>query len=137
MPADRTTVPASAALDRWVDAVNRLDPQSASRLYAECDLAFWGTFGGYCRTRRPEAREYFDRFLDADSLVCEIREIHWRELGSEAAVATGSYAFLIRRRGDADASESKARFSFVFHRQPNGDWLIVDHHSSHFPDGAY
>ena len=137
MPADRRNSAAPSALDRWIDAVNRRDAQAASELYAERDLAFWGTYGGYCRTRRPEAREYFDRFLDVDSMNCEIREIHWRELGAGAAVATGSYAFAILRHGDADTREATARFSIVFCQQPDGGWQIVDHHSSLFPDGAF
>lgn len=131
------TGPAADLLDDWIGAVGSLDPQAAADLYATHDLAFWGTFGEYCRTTRPQARAYFDRFLDAEFVACEVREIHWREFGPQATVATGWYSFVIRRPGEPAAKETRARFTFVFSGQDDGQWKIVEHHSSLFPENGF
>jgi uncharacterized protein (TIGR02246 family) len=128
---------AKQLLHRWLAAAAERNPEKAAALYADSGLAFWGTFGSYCRTNRAQAREYFDHFLDAESLACEIREIHWREAGPEAVLATGWYSFMIRRQGESGPSEAKARFTFGFRRLTGGEWNIVEHHSSLFPEGGY
>lgn len=123
-------------LFRWVTAVERRDPDQAVSLYAETDVAFWGTFGDHCRTSRVEAHDYFRRFLAADSIQCSVREIHWRALGDEVVLATGWYEFRIARDGGS-AQAAPARFTFAFRRMPDGSWVITEHHSSLFPENGY
>nr|NIP97040.1 DUF4440 domain-containing protein [Akkermansiaceae bacterium] len=123
-------------LFRWVTAVERLDADEAASFYAETGMAFWGTFGDHCRTSRTGAHDYFRRFLAADSIQCSVRETHWRALGEKAVLATGWYEFRIARDG-APAQAAPARFTFAFRRMPDRSWLIIEHHSSLFPENGY
>lgn len=127
---------ARGALQAWISAVQALDPQAAATLYAKEGMAFWGTFGDHCRTKAPQVREYFDQFLAVSSLECRLGETHWREIGPHLAIATGWYVFKIARQGEEAATETRARFTFAFHRQGES-WQIIEHHSSFFPENGF
>ena len=51
-------------------------------------------------------------------------------MGDDAYVHSGMYDFTF----GADGTSARARFTFVWVRQPDGMWVITHHHSSLRPD---
>lgn len=128
---------ARAVLDRWISALEDLNPGAAAMLYANEGLAFWGTFGDHCRRTRAQTVDYFERFLDLASLKCILEETHWRFVGDDLVLATGSYLFELVKTDDPALTRTRARFTFVFHRTSGDSWQIIEHHSSQFPENGF
>ena len=79
----------------------------------------------------PELRkDYFDVFTAKQNLRGAVNEEHIRVYGL-FAVNSGLYTFTYTKNGQMVSVP--ARFSFVYHKTPQG-WMIIDHHSSKLPD---
>ncbi|MEN8215300.1 MAG: DUF4440 domain-containing protein [Pseudomonadota bacterium] len=126
MDADKASV--LAAMDEWIDAVTRTEPETVAELYAE-DAALWGTISPYLCTTTYEVRDYFEHFMVLDKLDAHYHHPQVRIYG-DIAINTGYYTFFYER--DGKILSIPARYTFVYKRE--GDkWLIVDHHSSAVP----
>ena len=116
-----------AATQSWADAFNsRVLDKILS--YYSAKAVFWGTVSPTLRDDPSEVRDYFIP-IGPDARVV-LGEQKPRVFGN-VAVNTGYYTF-------SDVIDGKkatfpARFSFVYKRNSNGIWLIVDHHSSAVP----
>ena len=119
----------AAATQAWADAFSRHDLEGLLRLY-DREAVFWGTSSPTLRDTPEAIRDYF-KGIPASQMVVRIGEARVRVLG-DVAVATGHYTFVDRR--DGKEAPRPARFSFTY-RLRNGQWLIVDHHSSAVPAG--
>lgn len=125
-------------IETWMEYVSRGDIDSVVTLYSEADLAFWGTFANHVRTSRDAARTYFDRFLDAESVVCQIDQNEARQLSNEVVAFSGVYTFTIVKKAGDPAAQSKARFTYTLRFDAGEDrWMIVEHHSSLMPAEGY
>ena len=67
-------------------------------------------------------REYFEMFLDRDSISCKILDNVNQELG-DVIISSGVYEFKV------DGQKVVARYSYVF-KMINNRFRIVNHHSS-------
>lgn len=123
-------------IEQWIDCVRRKDIETIVTLYSETDCAFWGTFGDHLRQSQEEVKSYFDRFLDCESIRCRITSSVTRELSPEIVAFSGVYAFnIVKQAGDAEV-EAVGRFTCTLRKQ-NGEWKLVEHHSSLMPDPGY
>ena len=116
-----------AATQSWADAFNsRVLDKILS--YYSAKAVFWGTVSPTLRDEPSEVRDYFIP-IGPDARVV-LGEQKPRVFG-DIAVNTGFYTFsdVI----DGEQATSASRFSFVYKRNANGKWLIVDHHSSAVP----
>jgi uncharacterized protein (TIGR02246 family) len=109
----------------WVGAYNSRDPSRITTLY-DAEAVFWGTTSPTIRANPAAVAEYFkDAPKRPDSRVT-VNDQHIRVFG-DVAINSGSYTFT-----DGKGGSNAARFTFVY-RHRNGQWLIVDHHSSRVP----
>jgi uncharacterized protein (TIGR02246 family) len=123
---DRADV--EAATQRWIAAFNRKDTDGIAALYAP-DAVFQGTSSGVIRDTPALVREYFKSLATLGDQRMATGD-HRVQLYGDIAINSGYYT----RSGTQDGKpvEGRARFSFVYARR-NGQWLIVNHHSSSLP----
>lgn len=123
---DRSDV--EAATLRWIDAFNRRSSTDIVALYAP-DAVFFGTSSPVLRDRPELVRDYFKSLATMADAVISMGD-HRVQVFGRVAINTGYYT----RTAMQDGKEVKnpARFSFVYEKR-GGQWLIVNHHSSAFP----
>ena len=117
------------ALDRWIEAIRTRDPETVAALYAP-EAVFWGTVSPFLRTTPEGVRDYFVHFLRLENLNAFYYKPMVRVYG-EIAINTGYYTFFYEE--DGVLKSIPARYTFVYRRTPQGEWLIIEHHSSRMP----
>lgn len=119
----------AAATAKWADVFVIDDPAPILALY-DNEAVLWGTLSPTRRDDPAAIRDYFERAFKAlpghtvtfgDQLI--------RVYGN-TAINTGYYIFSFVKDGETKALP--ARYSFVYVKR-NGEWKIVDHHSSATP----
>jgi uncharacterized protein (TIGR02246 family) len=123
----------AAAMTMWQDALAKGssdDPGPVLSLYAE-DGVLWGTISSQRRDDPAAIRDYFvNAYKALPNLSVTFEDPHIRVYGGDTAVNTGYYTFSYEKDG---ATQSlPARYSFTLVKR-DGDWQIVDHHSSAMP----
>ena len=114
-------------LDEWIRRVGQRNPESVAALYHPT-AQFWGTLASHVRDEPVEVVDYFEQFLDRDEISASIGNLRLRHHG-ELVLAAGHYIFKWRDKPDADEIKARTRFTFVFGK-PDGEWTILQHHSS-------
>ena len=114
---------------QWAEALATMDPEKVIRKYHP-DGSLWGTFANEIHHKPEVIRYYFTELFDGkENLRCDFTDGFVRLYG-DFAFYSGSYRFSWHYKGDPQHRD--ARFSFVYKRE-NGQWLIMEHHSSVFP----
>lgn len=114
--------------DRWNAALATLDPDQVVALYAP-DAILLPTLSNDVRHNHPEIRDYFVSFLEKHPKGT-INESNLRDLG-DTAVHSGIYTFALT--SDGETSHAQCRFTYVY-AKVDGDWKIIEHHSSLMPE---
>ena len=123
---DKSDVEAATA--RWIDAFNRKSSVDIVALYA-ADAVFFGTSSPVLRDRPALVQEYFKGLASLGDSVISMGD-HRVQVFGRVAINTGFYTRTAQQ--DGKPVQSPARFSFVYEKR-GGQWLIVNHHSSAFP----
>ena len=118
----------AAATQAWADAYNSHDPERVASMY-DSNAVFWGTTSPTLRTTPAARLEYFSSLANRPNAFVEIGE-HEVRVYADVALNTGYYTF--RDNVDGEGVVRPSRFSFAYRLQ-DGEWLIVDHHSSRVP----
>ena len=84
------------------------------------------TLSGQVRHTHDEIKEYFFHFLSKKP-VGSINEFNIR-IFDNLAINSGIYTFNFK-----DGSSAQARFTYVYKKVDENNWIIVDHHSSLLP----
>lgn len=113
----------------WADAIESRIPENVVRLYHP-EGSLWGTLAQENRHGHEKIREYFVLFLDKEDLSCQYRDGFVRKY-DDFAFFSGSYEFRWKIAGRNILVP--ARFSFIYKKEGK-EWLIMEHHSSLFPD---
>lgn len=116
-----------AFLDEWVARVGKRDAEGVAALYHPT-AQFWGTLASHVRDEPVEVLDYFQRFLDRHFIEASVGNLQLR-FHADLALAAGHYIFNWQDEPEADVIKARTRFTFVF-GQPDGDWTILQHHSS-------
>lgn len=111
----------------WNAALQTGDPDQVTALYAK-DAILLPTVSNQVRHNHAEIRDYFVNFLSKQPQGV-IDEANTRHLGEDLASNAGVYTFTF-----GDGSAVTARFSYLY-QQIDGDWKILEHHSSAMPEG--
>jgi uncharacterized protein (TIGR02246 family) len=122
----------SAAMDMWRDYLAKgttEDPGEILTLYGE-DGVLWGTISSERRDDPAAIRDYFVTAYKALPNLTVIFEDPYIRVYGDTAVNTGYYTFSYEK--DGAAQTLPARYSFTLVKR-DGDWQIVDHHSSAMP----
>jgi len=122
----------AAAMNQWGEYLAKgtsEDPGEILTLYAE-DAVLWGTISTERRDDPTAIRDYFvNAYKALPNLTVTFEDPYIRVYG-DAAVNTGSYTFSYEK--DGATQTLPARYSFTLIKR-DGDWRIVDHHSSAMP----
>jgi uncharacterized protein (TIGR02246 family) len=117
---------------KWAKAIESRIPENVLRLYHP-EGALWGTLAQEFRLGHKNIYEYFILFLQKENLKCEFKEGQVRVYG-DFALYSGWYEFTWEFSGNM--VRLPARFSF-FYRKEGSNWLIMEHHSSLFPEKPF
>ena len=118
-------------LKKWETCLNNGDLEGIVSLYAD-NAVLWGTFSDIIRDNPELIREYFEALFLRDNLKVEFGDSNLRSFG-EAAIYSGEYEFTYNDGGEV---KSPARFSFVFYKDKDRQYKIIDHHSSLVPSSS-
>ena len=118
--------------DNWNAALATGDPEKVADLYAK-DAVLLPTVSNKVRTDRAGIVDYFEHFL-ANKPVGKKIETHVNVLDGNSAIDTGVYQFTLTDPKSGEKSVVKARYTYEYEKR-NGQWLIVNHHSSKMPEG--
>jgi len=111
----------------WNDALATGDPDVVTNIYAD-DAVLLPTVSNQVRHNSAEIRDYFVAFL-AKKPQGVITESNARVLSETLATNAGVYVFTF-----GDGSTVSARFNYTYELR-DGDWKIIQHHSSAMPEG--
>ncbi len=116
-------------LRKWETCLNNGDLDGIVNLYAE-NAVLWGTFSEVIRDNRKLIRKYFETLFLMQNIKVKFGTPNVRSFG-QAAIYSGEYEFSYQ---SDELVKCPARFSFVFYRGDNGEFKIIDHHSSLVPE---
>jgi len=124
---DKEDVAAAAA--KWADAFSAETPDRILALY-DHDAVLWGTLSPKRRDSPEAIRDYMvNAFKALPDHKVSFGDQLIRVYG-DMAINTGYYTFSYNK--DGESKSLPARYSFVYAKR-NGQWMIVDHHSSAMP----
>lgn len=118
-----------AATQAWVASFNDCNPGKLAALYLP-EAILWGTISPTLISTPAGVREYFDRACAANPQFKATLGEQSVRLYGDTAISSGGYVFA--REVQGQLRSFPARYSFTY-RKVNGQWLIVDHHSSAVP----
>lgn len=121
-----------AAAANWAKAVKSRNHENVLKLY-HLDGSLWGTLAQEYLHGHKAIESYFLNFLNKEDLNCDFTQGMIR-IFDEFSFYSGTYVFTWTIAGKQ--IELPARFSFVY-RKVKGEWLIMEHHSSMFPDKPF
>lgn len=112
--------------DAWNKALQTGDATQVAGLYTK-ETTFLPTMSGDFKKGQTDAAEYFKHFLEK-APVGEVIEEKVQMITPGCYIHSGMYNFEL---GPKDKREiARARFTFVWEKNKNGDWKIIHHHSS-------
>lgn len=120
-----------ALLTNWKNSICEPNPSSEkiSELYDENALLH-GTFANTISKGRGQVKDYFDNLLEKPNTCVEIIS-NKTQIQGNTAINTGIYEFLSGDKENPD--REKARYNFVYAKGQDGQWRIINHHSSVIP----
>jgi uncharacterized protein (TIGR02246 family) len=114
--------------DTWNRALETGDPEKVADLYAD-GAVLLPTVSNQVRAGIVD---YFEHFL-AKKPVGEKLQTHVNVLDSNSAIDAGVYQFTLTDPETGEKSVVKARYTYAYEKQ-DGEWKIVNHHSSKMPE---
>ncbi|MFH8657264.1 SgcJ/EcaC family oxidoreductase [Streptomyces afghaniensis] len=118
--------------DQWNAALQTGDPRKVADLYAK-DAVLLPTVSNNVRTDRAEIVDYFEHFLQNKPAGTKVESVV-NVLDRDTAIDTGVYEFALTDHETGAKNTVKARYTYVYEKQADGKWLIVNHHSSKMPE---
>lgn len=115
--------------DRWNNALKSGDAATVAAHYAN-NAVLLPTVSNKIRTDHEGIQDYFGYFLVMQPNA-QIDENHVT-INGNIAINAGIYTFELTKNGQEQ--KVQARYSFVYERQNDGEWLIINHHSSIMPE---
>lgn len=122
----------AALFDEWNAALGTGDAEAVADRYAP-DGVLLPTVSKQVRTDRDGIVDYFEHFQENDP-VGEKTETIITVLDKNTAVDAGTYVFTLTDPKTGEVRDVEARYTYVYEKI-DGDWLIVNHHSSAMPAG--
>ena len=119
-----------AVTEAWADSFNKRQAASLAILY-DRDAVLWGTLSPEIVSTPQGIRQYFDAVCASPmALRVSFDEQFIRSCG-DAMLNSGRYTFTYVQ--DGREQSFAARFSMAL-KKKDGQWLILDHHSSARPE---
>lgn len=118
--------------DQWNSSLQTGDPEKVAALYAS-DAVLLPTVSNKVRSNQTTIVDYFEHFL-ANKPVGKKIESHVNVLDGNSAIDAGVYEFTLTDPETGEKRAVKARYTYAYEKR-DGEWLIVNHHSSTMPEG--
>jgi len=115
-------------LRNWEACLNNGDLDGIVDLYSS-NAVLWGTFSNIIRDSPALIREYFESLYSNQDLKVVFGVSNVRTL-EDVEIHSGEYEFSYK---DGEKVKCPARFSFVLNKDKDGQYKIIDHHSSIVP----
>ncbi len=133
-PAGTDTAAVASAYRSWVSALGKAhgNPASMLKYYAPEAILIATYSPNLLHNAHGDLASYYKKFTSLPNLQCATQELETR-VYTDWAINTGLYTFS-HDTLDGQQVFIPARFTFVY-RKFNGQWLIVDQHSSLVPPG--
>ncbi|MFD3499897.1 SgcJ/EcaC family oxidoreductase [Streptomyces sp. NPDC058678] len=122
----------TSLFETWNAALQTGDSGKVADLYAK-DAVLLPTVSNKVRTDRAEIVDYFDHFLENKPVGKKIETIA-SVLDGDSAIDTGVYEFTLTDPDTGKKRVVEARYTYAYEKI-DGEWLIVNHHSSAMPEG--
>ncbi|MCT9076917.1 SgcJ/EcaC family oxidoreductase [Streptomyces fulvoviolaceus] len=122
----------AALFDTWNAALQTGDSEKVADLYAK-DAVLLPTVSNKVRTDRAGIVDYFDHFLENKPVGTKVQTIV-NVLDDNSAIDTGVYEFALTNHDTGEKSVVTARYTYEYEKR-DGEWKIVNHHSSAMPEG--
>lgn len=115
-------------LDKWKSEISNPNKTSDSiaNLYNN-DAVLHGTLASDLAEGKDAIKEYFDVLLENDNISVEIDNNTVKNNDSTVS-NSGVYTFSLDK--DGKTRQLNARYSFIYAKDNDGEWKIVNHHSS-------
>jgi len=128
-PTDPHEAEIAALFDHWNATLATGDADKMAALYAPNGV-LEPALSNQVRATAAAIKEYFVKFLkNKPKAAINYREI--RLLDDTTALDAGVYTFTLTK--DGKMQKVKARYTYVYEKI-NGEWKIMDHHSSLMPE---
>ena len=114
-------------LKSWMSLAESGDQKAVLDLYAK-EASLIPTLWNMPRETSVQRAEYFEMFVPR--IVGEVTPGYIRE----TKIAEDTYLYFGILDFDLDIGKTGARKSFLIHKENNGDWKIMHHHSSQLPE---
>ena len=111
--------------DDWNKALQTGNSDEVVKLYDK-NAILLPTLSSQVRHSHEEIKNYFIHFLEKKP-IGKINESNIRIFGN-VAINSGIYTFNFK-----DGSSAQARFTYVYKKVDENNWIIVEHHSSLLP----
>lgn len=131
-PSKPSKAQVASLFDTWNAALQTGDAQKVADLYAE-DAVLLPTVSNKIRTDREGRVDYFEHFLENKPVGTKIQTVV-NVLDSNSAIDTGTYKFDLTDPETGEKRVVEARYTYEYEKR-NGEWKIVNHHSSAMPEG--
>ncbi|MDN3026394.1 SgcJ/EcaC family oxidoreductase [Streptomyces sp. S.PB5] len=122
----------AALFDGWNAALRTGDAETVADRYAK-DAVLLPTVSNKVRTDRAGIVDYFEHFLANKPVGKKVQTIV-NVLDGNSAVDTGVYEFTLTDPDTGAKRVVEARYTYEYEKR-NGEWKIVNHHSSAMPEG--
>ncbi len=117
----RITKQVPTILSDWASSIRANNSSEMVNFYTQ-NAVLVGTYSQPLEVGLEQIREYFEMFLDRDSISCKILDNVNQEF-ADVIISSGVYEFKV------DGQKVVARYSYVF-KMINNRFRIVNHHSS-------
>jgi uncharacterized protein (TIGR02246 family) len=123
----------AATTQKWIDTVTSGKPNVVDEVVAlySPDAILWATVSEEKRDSAQELRDYFEVFAKQPNLKAEGYKPVIR-VYDNVAINSGYYTFTYNGQG-GKKKIVPARYTFVYRKENDGKWMILDHHSSAIP----
>jgi uncharacterized protein (TIGR02246 family) len=122
----------AALFTTWNAALQTGDADKVANLYAK-DAVLLPTVSNKVRTNHAEIVDYFEHFLQNKPVGKKVQTIV-NVLDTNSAIDTGVYEFTLTDPKTGAKRVVEARYTYTYEKL-DGQWKIVNHHSSAMPEG--
>jgi len=122
----------AALFDKWNATLQTGDAEKVADLYAK-DAVLLPTLSPEVRTDRAGIVDYMEHFLENKPRGEKVKTVI-NVLDHNSAIDAGLYNFHITDPETGEKSVAEARYTYEYEKR-NGEWKIVNHHSSVLPAG--
>lgn len=126
-PSDQKSL--TIFLNGWGLSINSHNVLNVVNNY-DYDALLWGTFAKQLHNGHTSIKKYFNHLMELADLRVVFDSAEVRQYG-DIFIQSGAYTFSYRQKGNE--VRVPARYSFVCKKDRNS-WMILEHHSSEFPN---